>query len=87
MRLHKYASAKQGNGALWEVADARTAAICTTAKAEGITLWVIAFGTSLTSLLQNCASPGRAYQANNTAELNARFAEIATQIAQLRVTD
>jgi Flp pilus assembly protein TadG len=66
---------------------ARTAAICTAAKAKGITLWVIAFGTSLTSLLQNCASPGRAYQANNTAELNARFAEIATQIAQLRITD
>ncbi|MDX3901361.1 MAG: pilus assembly protein [Sphingobium sp.] len=65
----------------------RTAAICTAAKAKGITLWVIAFGTSLTSLLNDCASPGRAYQANNTAELNARFAEIATQIAQLRIVD
>jgi Flp pilus assembly protein TadG len=66
---------------------ARTAAICTAAKAKGITLWVIAFGTTLTSMLEDCATPGRAYQANNTAELNARFAEIATQIAQLRVTD
>lgn len=68
------------------VAD-RTAAICTAIKGKGITLWVIAFGTSLNTLLSNCASPGRAYQANNTAELNARFAEIATQIAQLRITD
>lgn len=66
---------------------ARTAAICTAAKAKGITLWVIAFGTSLTTMLENCASTGRAYQASNTAELNARFAEIATQIAQLRITD
>lgn len=68
------------------VAD-RTAAICTAIKGKGITLWVIAFGTSLNTLLSDCASPGRAYQANNTAELNARFAEIATQIAQLRITD
>lgn len=68
------------------VAD-RTAAICTATKAKGITLWVIAFGTSLNSMLTNCASPGRSYEAKNTAELNARFAEIATQIAQLRITD
>jgi uncharacterized protein YlaN (UPF0358 family) len=66
---------------------ARTAAICEATKNKGITLWVIAFGTALTDLLQNCATPGRAYQAQNAAELNARFAQIATQIAQLRITD
>ena len=68
------------------VAD-RTAAICTAIKGKGITLCDIAFVTSLNTLLSDCASPGRAYQANNTAELNARFAEIATQIAHLRITD
>lgn len=70
-----------------DTVKARMAAICTATKAKGITLWVIAFGTTLDSLLSDCATPGRAYEAKNAAELNARFAEIATQIAQLRVTD
>ena len=64
----------------------RLSRICAAAKGKNITIWVIAFGTSLTSLLNDCASPGKAYQANNTAELNAAFAQIATQISQLRVT-
>jgi hypothetical protein len=51
-----------------------------------ITVWVIAFGTTKTPLLVNCASQGRDYQANDAAELNAAFAEIASQIAELRIT-
>jgi hypothetical protein len=65
---------------------ARLQAICNTAKAEGITVWVVAFGTSLTSNLQTCASPGRAYQANDSAALNNAFQEIAQKIAALRLT-
>jgi len=66
---------------------ARTEAICTAAKSKGITLWVIAFGTELTEMLSDCATPGRAYEATNAAELNATFAQIASKIAQLRITD
>ena len=64
----------------------RLQAICRAAQAENITVWVVAFGTTLTSNLTNCASPGRAFQANDSATLNARFQEIAQKIAQLRLT-
>ncbi len=67
--------------------ERRLTALCTATKGKGITVWVIAFGTSLTSLLSNCASTGRAYQANNAAQLNAAFVEIASAIAKLRLTE
>ncbi|WP_236554998.1 pilus assembly protein TadG-related protein [Novosphingobium sp. 9U] len=69
------------------IVEDRLSKYCTIAKSQkGITVWVIAFGTSLTSLLQDCASQGRAFQANNAEQLNATFAEIASKIAQLRLT-
>jgi len=69
------------------IVENRLRRLCTLAKDQkNITVWVIAFGTSLTSLLTDCASPNRAYQANNTAELNQTFADIAARISQLRVT-
>lgn len=64
----------------------RLQAICRAAQQEGITVWVVAFGTSLTSNLTSCASPGRAFQANDSATLNAQFQEIAQKIAALRLT-
>ncbi|CAD7335936.1 hypothetical protein FIM10_03745 [Sphingomonadales bacterium 56] len=67
--------------------ETRLTQLCNIAKNEkNITVWVIAFGTDLTSLLSNCASPGRAYQADNADQLTATFSQIASQIAQLRVT-
>jgi len=70
-----------------EITETRLRELCTLAKNDkNITVWVIAFGTDLTSLLTNCASSGRAYQANNAAELTATFSQIASQIAQLRIT-
>jgi hypothetical protein len=66
--------------------DARLQAICRAAKEENISIWVVAFGTTLTSNLTTCASPGRAYQANNNTQLNAAFQEIAQKIAALRLT-
>jgi hypothetical protein len=69
------------------ITETRLTELCTLAKNDkNITVWVIAFGTDLTSLLTNCASSGRAYQANNAAELTATFSQIASQIAQLRIT-
>ncbi|MFS0735914.1 TadE/TadG family type IV pilus assembly protein [Sphingomonas sp. 1P06PA] len=69
------------------IVEDRLARLCTIAKDQkNITVWVIAFGTSLTRLLTDCASPNRAFEAKNAAELNARFSEIAAQISQLRLT-
>lgn len=76
-----------GNGDLLTSRRAsRLQAICRAAQQEGITVWVVAFGTALTSNLSSCASPGRAFQANDNATLTARFQEIAQKIAALRLT-
>lgn len=72
---------------LTQHATARFLAACETAKANNMTVWVIAFGTSLTSQLTSCATTGRAFQANNAAQLNDTFQEIATKIAGLRITE
>ena len=63
----------------------RFEAACRLAKNEGYTVWVIAFGTSLTRELRDCASGGRWYYASNAAELSAQYAAIASQIADLRI--
>ncbi|MDB5725882.1 MAG: hypothetical protein JWQ16_2636, partial [Novosphingobium sp.] len=66
--------------------ESRLTELCTAAKNDkNITVWVIAFGTTLTPLLSNCASPNRAYQADNAAALATTFSQIASQIAQLRL--
>ena len=74
------------NGNLTSVVNARLDSLCTAVKNKNITIWVVAFGTTLTSNLSSCASTGRAYQANNASELNTAFSEIAAEISQLRLT-
>lgn len=74
------------SGNLTAVVNARLDYLCTAVKNKNITVWVVAFGTTLTSNLSSCASPGRAYQANNSSELDAAFASIAAEISQLRLT-
>lgn len=70
------------------IVESRLGQICTAGKAKGITVWVIAFGTSLTDLLRDCATSrnNHAFQANNTTELESAFSIIAGEIAQLRLT-
>lgn len=72
---------------LTNVVNTRLAYLCTAVKNKNITIWVVAFGTTLTSNLSSCASSGKAYQANNSTELNDAFKEIAAQISQLRLTE
>ncbi|MDJ0278092.1 TadE/TadG family protein [Sphingomonas sp. 2R-10] len=64
----------------------RLSALCDVARRKNITVWVIAFGTTLSPMLSNCASDGRAFEASNTAQLNNAFSNIAAQIAKLRVS-
>ncbi|WP_052129572.1 pilus assembly protein [Sphingomonas sp. 35-24ZXX] len=64
----------------------RYLAICEAIKGKGIRLWVIAFGTTLTTDLQTCASGGSAYTAANSTSLNTAFQNIAKQISELRLT-
>ena len=68
--------------------NTRFVAECEAARARNITVWVIGFGAggSMTPEMQNCASPGRAYYATDDAALTAAFANIASQIASLRLS-
>jgi hypothetical protein len=69
------------------IVEARLAALCEEAKGRNITVWVIAFGTALTPLLENCASDASAFEADNAASLSITFSEIASKIANLRLSD
>jgi Flp pilus assembly protein TadG len=64
----------------------RFQALCNAARNNNITVWTIAFGTSNPSTLVSCADPGRAFSATDTATLRANFQQIASQIAELRLS-
>jgi Flp pilus assembly protein TadG len=72
------------------VVNERTKALCSAIKSKNITLWVVSFGTGVSSsaqaLLQSCASPNRFYVAANSATLISNFQQIADEISQLRLT-
>jgi Putative Flp pilus-assembly TadE/G-like len=64
----------------------RFQAACRAVRNKNVTIWVVAFGTSLTQNLIDCATPGRAYRANDGDALDAAFRDIAEKIADLRLT-
>jgi hypothetical protein len=70
--------------------NARTQAICDWVKNENITLWVVAFGAGINGdtreNLENCATEGRYFEADDTAGLVSKFKTIANQISALRLT-
>lgn len=59
--------------------------LCDAVKAKGIRIWMIAFGTSLTTDMSYCASDQSAYTAANSTQLNTAFQDIAKQVGELRV--
>lgn len=63
----------------------RYVAACNAAKARGITVWVIAFGTTMSTQMTACASPGKTFSATNNTELTRAFQDIASRIADLRI--
>ena len=65
--------------------NSRFLAACTKAKNLGYTVWLIGFGTSLTTQMSSCATAGRAYYASDTTALNNTFKFIAGQVADLRI--
>ncbi len=65
--------------------NARLQHACNAARQRNMTVWVIAFGTTLNQELIDCASGGSAFQANNSTQLRQRFQQIAEQITRLRL--
>ncbi|HMG47880.1 MAG TPA: TadE/TadG family type IV pilus assembly protein [Allosphingosinicella sp.] len=61
--------------------------ICNAAKSLNISIWVIAFGTTLTTDMTNCASnANQAATISNRDALIAKFREIGNNIGALRLT-
>jgi Flp pilus assembly protein TadG len=74
------------NADIGAIVDKRFQAVCAAARGK-FTVWVIAFGTTLSQNLIDCASPNSSFQANNAAQLNAAFTSIAGKISYLRITE
>lgn len=70
--------------------NARLTALCTAIKNKNITLWVVSFGSGVSSSAQTrlsaCASSGKFFNASNSATLMSNFQQIASEIADLRLT-
>lgn len=60
-------------------------AVCNSIKSKNITVWVVAYASSLDTSLTNCASPGKAFTADDDDELDTQFRAIANKIAELRL--
>ncbi len=61
--------------------------VCNAAKGLGASIWVIAFGTTLSSEMQECASnTNQASTIGNRDQLIARFRQIGSNIGALRLT-
>ncbi|MFC4255807.1 hypothetical protein GRI97_13280 [Altererythrobacter xixiisoli] len=73
-------------GPLEAIHALRFRAACQEAKNEGYTIWVIGFGTTISDDLRNCSSGDRAFFAGNIAQLRSTFSYIASQVADLRLT-
>lgn len=69
--------------------EARFLALCQLARDRyNVRVWAVALGEPLSNTqLEACAGPGRAFQADNASALNAAFQQIATQIADLRLSE
>ncbi len=85
---HRIAPSGSGSGANSVLSNYHTnrfLAACQKAKEEGYTIWVISFGTAITTAMKTCSSGERAYFASNTTELKNAFRYIAGQVADLRI--
>lgn len=71
---------------LTQTIEDRFTVACAEAKKKNVTVWLIAFGTMMNPMFEQCAGPGHAFQADNAEELSAAFSVIANKVADLRLT-
>lgn len=66
----------------------RFLALCNAARANNITVWTVAFGTSNPPTLLTCANndTSKSFVATSTTQLEDKFREIAASIAKLRLS-
>jgi len=70
---------------LTQTVEARFAFACAEVRRRNIQVWVVSFGTAANPVMQNCAGADRYFVANDAAELEASFSEIARRMAGLRL--
>ena len=75
-----------GAVSLADTVEARFGVACEEVKKRNVSVWVIAFGTSLNQSMLDCAGDGRYFEAGNAADLNSAFSSIARSIGDLRVS-
>ncbi|WP_156678615.1 TadE/TadG family type IV pilus assembly protein [Sphingomonas profundi] len=67
--------------------DQRFKMMCAATKQMGVSIWVIAFASTLSDSLKSCAtSEAQASVSANSAQLTAKFVEIGKSIGALRLT-
>jgi Flp pilus assembly protein TadG len=67
--------------------NARFLALCNAARNNNVTVWTVNFSNSSQPTLVSCASDSsKAFSATNSAQLQAQFQAIASQIAELRLS-
>lgn len=76
----------KGGFDLTQVVENRFAVACQEVKKRGITIWVIAFGTTINPIMTQCAGQGQYFEAANSAELGEAFSKIVKQIGNLRLS-
>ena len=69
-----------------QVVEKRFGVACNEVKKRNITVWVIGFGTTMSSLMKDCAGAGRWFQADNATQLTAAFGKIAASMGDLRIS-
>ena len=75
-----------GSETITSVVENRFLIACEQVKNRNITVWIVAFGTTLNPIMQQCGGPGRTFQASNAEELNDAFQEIASSMSELRIS-
>ena len=60
--------------------------LCRRTRELGVTIWVVSFGVGTNTQLDSCSTSGKAYEADDSAQLNANFQSIARQISKLRLS-
>lgn len=69
-----------------DTVDRRFSVACAEAKRRNMTVWVIGFGTTLNTVMTDCAGPGHFFEAADAATLQDVFSKIAAQMGDLRIS-
>ncbi len=71
---------------LTDTVEKRFGVACAEVKKRNINVWVIGFGTTLNPVMTDCAGPGHFFEAQNAAELQNVFNNIAAHLGDLRIS-